>query len=45
MELPEELYEKAIEASAMTDARGLPTRLAKLLAMKGVLSFPESKFL
>ena len=45
MDLPDELYERAIEASVMTNERGAPTTLAKILSMDSVLQFPESKFL
>ena len=45
MELPQELFEEAVAAAARVDPRGLPTRLATLLAYEGVLSFPESSFL
>ena len=45
MDIPHEVYEGAIEACEMVDARGVPTRIAKLLAKKSLLSFPESKFL
>lgn len=45
MEVPKEIFEGAIEACPMVDTRGVPTRVAKLLNRKSVLSFPDSKFL
>ena len=45
MEIPQEIFEGAIEACPMVDTRGVPTRVAKLLNRKCVLAFPESKFL
>jgi hypothetical protein len=40
MELPQELFEQAIDDSEKLDERGLPTRLASLLAYEGVMTFP-----
>ena len=45
MDVPCEIFESAIEASPKFDTRGLPTRLNKLLAKQGVLTFSDSKFL
>ena len=45
MEIPHEIFEGAIEACPKVDSRGVQTRVAKLIAKKGVLSFPESNFL
>ena len=45
MDLPHEIYESAIESCEMVDPRGLPTRLARVLNLDGVLKFRESKFL
>ena len=45
MEVPQEIFENAIEACCRPDAKKRPSKVARLLARDSVLSFPKSKFL
>ena len=45
MDLPQEIFESAIQAACKSDQANKPTAVSKLLSMKCVLSFPQSKFL
>lgn len=45
MEIPQEIFESAIQAACKPDSQNRPSSVEKLLQRNSVLAFPESKFL